>query len=119
MFLKYRLHTPEELTKRNKCSMFQVVKAVIIQHAIQTAAGIAFVYFDPQEMTGMEDFDIWRIQYFFALCCGIGPKGYVQSFTPISSIFRVLGLSSLRFSHSAAWLVYYGIIPLQRSLLHS
>ncbi|KAK0520212.1 Sphingolipid C4-hydroxylase sur2 [Tilletia horrida] len=39
-FEKFRLHEPEEITKRNKVSVAQVVRMVLVQQAIQTALGL-------------------------------------------------------------------------------
>ena len=38
---KYRIHEPEEVTKRNKVTVPEVIKAVILQHIIQTLLGLA------------------------------------------------------------------------------
>ncbi|KAE8251161.1 hypothetical protein A4X13_0g4125 [Tilletia indica] len=39
-FEKYRLHEPEEVTKRNRVSVGQVVRMVLLQQAIQTVLGL-------------------------------------------------------------------------------
>lgn len=39
-FEKYRLHEPEEVTKRNRVSVGKVVRMVILQQAVQTVLGI-------------------------------------------------------------------------------
>lgn len=38
---KYRIHEPEEVTKRNRVTVPEVIKAVILQHVIQTLLGLA------------------------------------------------------------------------------
>lgn len=112
IFLQYRLHTPAELAKKNKCSLRQVVQSVIMQHVIQTSVGLLLVdYFDPVEMAGMEDFELWKIQNFFALSCGLGPAGIVKSFPLLSSVLQLLGLASQRLSLPAAQVVYYIVMP--------
>ncbi|TIA92184.1 hypothetical protein E3P99_00777 [Wallemia hederae] len=37
---KYRLHPPSELTSKNKVTVSQVIKAVLVQQVVQTALGI-------------------------------------------------------------------------------
>lgn len=92
MFPQYRLHTPEELESRNKCSLGEVVRAVIYQHILQTIGGLVVSYFEEPELTGMEAYDIWRIQE------------WSQSFT----------MGQFRLSHSAAWAIYYLVEPALR-----
>lgn len=58
---KYRIHTPKEVMKRNKCSVFEVVRAVALQHLIQTGIGILFDYFDEPQYTGHESHEIWNM----------------------------------------------------------
>ena len=42
-FEKYRIHEPEEVTKRNRVSKAQVVKMVFIQQLLQTAIGLVLL----------------------------------------------------------------------------
>lgn len=58
LFADYRLHTPAEVMKRNKVSRYEVFRDVIIQQVVQTIAGLAIGWFDPQEMVGREEYDI-------------------------------------------------------------
>jgi sphinganine C4-monooxygenase len=58
LFPQYRLHTPEEITKRNHVSRYEVFRDVIIQQVIQVATGAVLALTDPPEMTGKEDYDI-------------------------------------------------------------
>ncbi|KAJ9486091.1 hypothetical protein VN97_g7256 [Penicillium thymicola] len=57
-FVEYRLHTPAEVLKRNKVTRWEVVRDVVLQQAIQTVAGFAFVYFDAEETVGREEYDV-------------------------------------------------------------
>ncbi|CAI7638492.1 unnamed protein product [Penicillium manginii] len=57
-FEQYRLHTPAELLKRNRVSRWEVVRDVILQQIIQTIAGWSVAYFDPPEMTGLDDYNV-------------------------------------------------------------
>ncbi|PSK48587.1 Methylsterol monooxygenase [Elsinoe australis] len=54
----YRLHTPEELTKRNHVSRWDVFRDVILQQIIQTAFALLLGAFEPPAMTGKEDYDV-------------------------------------------------------------
>ncbi|BDD57546.1 hypothetical protein MPDQ_007440 [Monascus purpureus] len=58
LFPQYRLHTPAELLKRNHVSRRDVVRDVILQHIIQTIAGLVVAYFDSTEYTGKEEYDV-------------------------------------------------------------
>lgn len=89
MFPQYRLHTPEELEKRNRCSLGEVLRAVFCQHILQTVAGIVVSQFDEPPLTGFEAFDIWQLQE--------------RSYNLTGGRFRL--------SHSAAWAIYYLVEP--------
>lgn len=95
MFPQYRLHTPEELEKRNRCSLGEVVRAVFFQHILQTVAGIAVTYFDEPQRTGFEAYDIWQLQQ--------------KSHTLTRGKFPL--------SYSAAWSIYYLVEPAIRILI--
>ncbi|VVT58570.1 uncharacterized protein SAPINGB_P006275 [Magnusiomyces paraingens] len=89
MFARYRLHTPEELEKRNKCSLWQVLRAVFIQHSLQTISGILLEMFEPHETTGHEARALWGIEHWFLLN----------------------GLLNVKLSKDMSWFVYYVIKP--------
>jgi sphinganine C4-monooxygenase len=57
-FVEYRLHTPAEVLKRNKVSRWEVIRDVVLQQAIQTVAGLAFLWFDAEETVGREGYDV-------------------------------------------------------------
>ncbi|KAK9469571.1 fatty acid hydroxylase superfamily-domain-containing protein [Lipomyces arxii] len=59
----YRIHTPEEVTSRNKVTVPEVVRDVVIQQIIQTFIGIALTYYDAPDYTGMEDYEIWVLAH--------------------------------------------------------
>lgn len=58
LFPQYRLHTPEEITKRNHATRYEVARDVIIQQIIQVATGAVLALTEPPEMTGKENYDI-------------------------------------------------------------
>ncbi|ODV94742.1 hypothetical protein PACTADRAFT_50605 [Pachysolen tannophilus NRRL Y-2460] len=58
----YRIHTPEEILKRNKSTQSEVIRDVIIQHIIQSIAGIIVYSFDPLPTTGFEINAMWQIK---------------------------------------------------------
>lgn len=56
---QYRIHTPSEVSSRNKVTVYEVLRDVLLQQLVQTIVGIALTYFDPPDYTGMETYDIW------------------------------------------------------------
>lgn len=58
IFPQYRLHTPEEITKRNRVSRYEVARDVIIQQIIQVATGAVLALTEPTEMTGKTEYDV-------------------------------------------------------------
>lgn len=63
---KYRIHpSPEELAK-NKASISDVIKDVVLQHFIQTIAGYVFYKFDNIPTTGYELHQMWVLKQKFS-----------------------------------------------------
>jgi sphinganine C4-monooxygenase len=58
LFPQYRLHTPEELLKRNHATRWDVFRDVILQQIIQTAFGVLIAYYDPDPTYGKEEYDV-------------------------------------------------------------
>ncbi|KAI6779173.1 sphinganine C4-monooxygenase [Emericellopsis cladophorae] len=58
LFPQYRLHTPEEITKRNHVSRYEVLRDVIIQHIIQVLGGAVLSLTEPPEMTGKDEYNV-------------------------------------------------------------
>jgi sphinganine C4-monooxygenase len=60
-FAKYRLHTPAELSKRNRVTRWEVVRDVIVQQIIQTLFGLILAVVDEGGHTGKEEYDtmVW------------------------------------------------------------
>lgn len=57
-FPQYRLHTPAEVTKRNRVSRWEVVRDVVIQQIVQTAVGWVLGMTEPDDFYGKEQYDI-------------------------------------------------------------
>lgn len=57
-FVEYRLHTPAEVSKRNKVTRWEVIRDVVLQQVIQTVAGLVFLWFDSEETVGREEHDV-------------------------------------------------------------
>lgn len=55
---QYRLHTPEEILKRNHATRYEVARDVIIQQIIQMGVGAFLSISDPPQLTGMEGYDV-------------------------------------------------------------
>jgi sphinganine C4-monooxygenase len=87
LFPQYRLHTPAEISKRNKVTRYEVLRDVVVQQIIQTLFGIFLAYFDPIEMIGREEYDIavWAQRLRIA-----------QSYIPVT--LRALGVDSSRLA---------------------
>lgn len=58
LFPQYRLHTPEEITKRNHATRYEVARDVILQQIIQIATGAVLQLSDPPEYIGKADYDV-------------------------------------------------------------
>ncbi|KAL4900918.1 hypothetical protein BDW74DRAFT_160797 [Aspergillus multicolor] len=58
LFPQYRLHTPAEVLTRNRASRWDVVRDVVLQQVVQTIAGLMMAYFDGEEYTGREEYDV-------------------------------------------------------------
>lgn len=55
---QYRLHTPAELSKRNRASRWEVLRDVLIYQVLQTGMGILIMLVEPIDTYGKEDFDV-------------------------------------------------------------
>lgn len=105
---KYRIHTPKELESRNKCTVGEVVRAVMLQHSIQTLMGLLVERFDPPEMTGYEAFDVWKIQNNLNTTQFIAETCYYWIFPAVRLIFAFFLIDSWqyflhRFMHQNKW----------------
>jgi sphinganine C4-monooxygenase len=57
-FPQYRLHTPEEISSRNRVTRYEVFRDVIIQQVIQVITGAILALTDPPQMIGKEEYDV-------------------------------------------------------------
>ena len=55
---KYKLHTLAEFRKRNRVSVREIVREVLIQHTMQTLLGGLLARYEPDELTGCEGQDV-------------------------------------------------------------
>ncbi|ODV90842.1 hypothetical protein CANCADRAFT_2564 [Tortispora caseinolytica NRRL Y-17796] len=58
---QYRIHTPEEITSRNKVTLYQVMRDVAIQQILQVLAGMVLHHFEATEMVGGDLLDMWKL----------------------------------------------------------
>ncbi|KAL8801524.1 MAG: hypothetical protein Q9223_006975 [Gallowayella weberi] len=57
-FPQYRLHTPAEVSSRNKVSRWEVVRDVVIQQLIQAAVGWGLGLTEPDDLVGKEEYEV-------------------------------------------------------------
>ncbi|QPG95712.1 hypothetical protein C2857_001780 [Epichloe festucae Fl1] len=58
IFPQYRLHTPDEISRRNHATRFQVARDVVIQQIIQVVTGAFLAISEPPEVIGKADYDV-------------------------------------------------------------
>lgn len=106
-FARYRIHTPEELTK-NIVSIGEVLKAVFYQHLIQTAAGLILGQFETNDFAGHEPLMIWKI----GKNLGVSEQTAIVLFKLVFPLFRLIVAFFIidtwqyvlhRFMHSNKW----------------
>ena len=57
-FPQYRLHTPAEVSRRNRVSRWEVIRDVLIQQVVQTAVGWVLGMTEPDDFFGREEYDV-------------------------------------------------------------
>jgi len=55
---QYRLHTPAEITQRNRVTRSEVLRDVIFQQVLQAVVSVILGLTDPPQMTGTEEYDV-------------------------------------------------------------
>ncbi|KOS16625.1 Sphingolipid C4-hydroxylase SUR2 [Escovopsis weberi] len=58
LFPQYRLHTPEEILRRNHATRYEVARDVVVQQLIQIATGAALGLLDGPDTIGREQYDV-------------------------------------------------------------
>ena len=89
LFPQYRLHTPEEILRRNHATRFEVARDVLIQQLIQMGTGVFLAMTEPPEMNGKAEYDVavWATRLRLA-----------QRALP--SLLSLLGLNAMAISKS-------------------
>ncbi|MCJ1279560.1 hypothetical protein MMC21_007384 [Puttea exsequens] len=59
LWSQYRIHTPEEFKQRNRVTVGEVLRSVLLQQAVQTALGLLIGYLtSPGDVYGREEYDL-------------------------------------------------------------
>ena len=113
LFSKYRLHTPQEFKTRNRVTVGEVLRSIILQQTIQTALGLWLGYvLEAGDYYGKEEYDIavWARrmhQTGDAIPCLLAAVGidarmlgynlqrYAQSFSPPASAEKPMAIVNL------------------------
>ena len=113
LFSKYRLHTPEEFKTRNRVTVGEVLRSIILQQTIQTALGLWLGYvLEAGDYYGKEEYEIavWArrmhqvgeaIPYILAVVgidartLGHNMQRYAESFGPSTSAEKPMAIVSL------------------------
>ncbi|EPQ31796.1 uncharacterized protein PFL1_01128 [Pseudozyma flocculosa PF-1] len=103
---QYRLHEPEEITKRNRVSVQRVVGMVVVQQVIQTLLGLA-VLEDDQTVLRETFADhqakilsiAWRIRFYAAKLAG----------PSVAPVLVRLVTGSQDANQAAKWLYWWGV----------
>jgi len=91
-FEKYRIHTPQELTQKNKASKRSVLQAVVFQQIVQTGVGLLLMLTEPDEILTSDEHQMdWLRSLLFPY------------FATISVNEQHLGAS--------VWMIYHVIVP--------
>jgi sphinganine C4-monooxygenase len=78
---RYRLHPPAELLAKNRCSMVEVIRAVVLQHIVQTVTGIIVMQFEPPQYTGHEAYEAWMLSQRLGVSPAVGNFIYYYGIT--------------------------------------
>lgn len=113
---KYKLHTPAEFLKRNRVSVRDVVKEVMIQHVMQTVLGGLIAFHEPDELTGCEDQSIAAWSLYIQACLNwISPLVSITGFDSSGTADFLQAPGSGNFSIAAVALaktLYWLLIPM-------
>lgn len=101
-FEKRRIHESPEVMARNKCTVLQVVRAVVIQHAVQTVLGL--VWFGDEETLYQREVLVNHLGRMAALAPKVA-KGVFLALGPRTgeAVLRAHGEGLVR------WMYWWGI----------
>ena len=119
---KYKLHTPAEFRKRNRVSVREVVREVLVQYAMQTLLGGLLTYYELDELTGCEGQDIatWAqcirqllkgTLLFRSLISGNGALGGRANFLEAASTTETSLSVTSSLDGTLAKTLYYILVP--------
>ncbi|KAK9477701.1 fatty acid hydroxylase superfamily-domain-containing protein [Lipomyces japonicus] len=95
---KYRIHPPEEVASRNKVTVREVIRDVILQQVIQTIVGVLLIVFDEPDYTGMESYEIWKLAHAIPfLPLAIIESVYWYGFPAVKIIFAFFILDTWQY----------------------
>ena len=137
LFARYRLHTPLEVTMRNRVGKKEVVWWVIIQQVLQTGFAYILSYLDGEEMTGFEQKEQYELYLRVVGAEGLLVKGLMflgidglrleqkigSGFVEFGSLLKgmnAIGFDSLIAKASGDWrmdiaaVLYWYIFPAMR-----
>lgn len=99
-FERYRIHEPDDIKNRNRVTLAQVIKAVLIQQALQTALGLAWLENDDSAHDYRRELDSYASWTRYLLVTVLG---------------RGLGtdLAKLHASDLGTWFYWWGVPLLQ------
>lgn len=128
-FPQYRLHTPVEVSKRNKVSRWEVLRDVVIQQIVQTAVGWVLGMTEPDDFFGKEQYDVavWAQRVRIAeraipgtlALVGLDSAGLAKNLMPARPVLAgvilggryesIQGFTSWELS--LAWALYWVLVP--------
>lgn len=112
LLAQYRLHTPEELLKRNHVTRREVIRDVILQQIIQTIIGGAMALLEGVDMTGNEAAEIQTV-YRVVVLLQRGVVGVLALLgVDAVGVAAATGMPDLKYQ--AAEVVYWYLLPVAR-----
>lgn len=104
-FEKYRLHEPQEVTKRNRVSAKRVVIMVLVQQFFQTIVGL--IALDGEEVSRLQVFQDHEAN---VSAIGVRVAKLVTSVAGLSTGVKILNMMGANFAN---WIYWWGIPSLQ------
>lgn len=104
-FEKYRLHEPQEITKRNRVSAKRVVIMVLVQQFFQTLVGLLVL--EGEEVVRMQVFQNHEVN---VSAIGVKVAKLVTGVVGLSRGVQILNLMGANFAN---WLYWWGVPSFQ------